>query len=169
MAIINRKKLLILALLIFNTPFWLSIARKIKRCLQLLILALQCGSKRRQRHARGRTHEREGEREREEMAVGVLALQGSFREHIACEFCFSFYKEIQRKSYFVVVSCFCWNLWSFVASFRNSWVRIIVLEVAHTCGKENLSSSNSNGSTDGCNHVLQVSKGVCMGGRSGFK
>jgi glutamine amidotransferase PdxT len=34
------------------------------------------------------------------MAVGVLALQGSFREHIACEFCFSVilftkkYKEI---------------------------------------------------------------------------
>jgi len=78
MAIINRKKLLILALLIFNTPFWLSIARKIKRCLQLLILALQCGSKRGQRHARGRTHERERERERERRdggrGVGVARL-----------------------------------------------------------------------------------------------
>jgi hypothetical protein len=84
MAIKNRKKLLILALLIFNTPFGLSIASKKKGCLQLLILALQFGSKRRQRHARGRTHTRA-----REMAVGVLALQGSFREHIACEFCFS--------------------------------------------------------------------------------
>jgi hypothetical protein len=76
---------------------------------------------------------------------------------------------LQRIFFFVVVSCFCWNRWSFVASFRNSWVRIIVLEATHICEKGNLSSSNSNGSTDGCNHLLQVSKGVCMGDRSGFK
>jgi hypothetical protein len=169
MAIKNRKKLLILALLIFNTLFWLSIASKKKAATPHFGTAVW---KQTQTATRARTHAHEREREREEMAVGVLALQGSFREHIACEFCFSvfsFYKEIQRKFYFLVVSCFCWSLWNFVASFRNSWVRIIVLEAAHICGKENLSSSNSNGSTDGCNHVLQVSKGVCMGGRSGFK
>ncbi len=48
-------------------------------------------------------------------------------------------------------------------------MQIIVLEAAHICGKEKFSASNSNGSTDGCNHLLQVPKGVCMGGRSGFK
>jgi hypothetical protein len=36
-----------------------------------------------------RADARTREREREEMAVGVLALQGSFREHMACELCFS--------------------------------------------------------------------------------
>ncbi len=43
-----------------------------------------------------RTREREREREREERAVGVLALQGSFREHIACEFCFSLFLFIKK-------------------------------------------------------------------------
>jgi len=171
MAIKNRKKLLILALLIFNTLFWLSIASKKKAACNSSFWHCSVEANA-DSDTRADARTREREREREEMAVGVLALQGSFREHIACEFCFSvfsFYKEIQRKFYFLVVSCFCWSLWNFVASFRNSWVRIIVLEAAHICGKENLSSSNSNGSTDGCNHVLQVSKGVCMGGRSGFK
>jgi glutamine amidotransferase PdxT len=48
-------------------------------------LALQGESKRSERDTHKRTIEREREREKErEMAVGVLALQGSFREHIAC-------------------------------------------------------------------------------------
>jgi hypothetical protein len=51
---------------------------------RLLILALQGESKRSVRDIHKRTIHRERERERE-MAVGVLALQGSFREHIACE------------------------------------------------------------------------------------
>jgi hypothetical protein len=106
------------------------------------------------------------------MAVGVLALQGSFREHIACEFCFSvfLFTEKHKENFtFLLFHAFAGVCGIFVASFRNSWVRIIVLEAAHICGKEIFLSSNSNGSTDGCNHVLQVSKGVCMGGRSGFK
>jgi hypothetical protein len=106
MAIKNRKKLLILALLIFNTPFWLSIARKIKGCNSSFWHCSVEANADSDTRADARTREREREREREEMAVGVLALQGSFREHIACEFCFSFYKEIQRKSNF----CCCFML-----------------------------------------------------------
>jgi len=51
---------------------------------RLLSLELQSESKRSERDIHKRTIEKERERERE-MAVGVLALQGSFREHIACE------------------------------------------------------------------------------------
>jgi hypothetical protein len=50
---------------------------------RLLSLELQSESKRSERDIHKRTIEKERERERE-MAVGVLALQGSFREHIAC-------------------------------------------------------------------------------------
>jgi hypothetical protein len=49
---------------------------------RLLSLELQSESKRSERDIHKRTIDRERERE---MAVGVLALQGSFREHIACE------------------------------------------------------------------------------------
>jgi hypothetical protein len=86
MVIKNLKMLLILALLIFNTPFWLSIANQKKCYLQLVILALHCGSERRQQHVHKRTHtrerkkkksERERERERERdgsRGVGVARL-----------------------------------------------------------------------------------------------
>ncbi len=58
--------------------------------------------------ADARTREREREREREEMAVGVLALQGSFREHIACEFCFSVFLFTRNTKKFLL--CYCFRL-----------------------------------------------------------
>jgi hypothetical protein len=61
-AIKNLKMLSILAFLKFNTPFWLSIASQKKGFLQLLILALQCGSKRRQQHVCRHTHEKKREK-----------------------------------------------------------------------------------------------------------